>query len=239
LGESFGTFWYVYPETNPESTGVQHVTGEAVLLGEGVASTNPNSRMPLPDDGRPRSGRLAVEALNSIFTKSLYGYVEQPDPSSLVSKPFDVTIMEPVDHPAHLRVYLYNMTTHINERQTGAYKVQAIIGKGHRRQERAHFDTADNAFVLLAGYEPELEVFCLWDAPLYDLRGLTYSQNIQVKDETLLAALTEGLAMQRKSLRGITPGSSNFEDVVAVHRTRLSEGLQRRWDLTVARLVGE
>jgi hypothetical protein len=176
--------------------------------------------------------------LNSIFIKSLGDTVDVSAIQDPNAKPLEVRLTAPVDHPSLLRAYLYTLTTHEKERQTGAYKIQVIV-PGYGRDTRAYLDFSEDAFVILGGYEPDLDVFCFWDAGLYDARGIPYSRNLQVLDDTLYTALTKGVGVQSKALRGIQRGRSSIEHVVVVPRTRLLDGLQTRWNLTTRRLLGD
>jgi hypothetical protein len=154
--------------------------------------------------------------------------------SGTTSRPLELHGRAPL--PAAMRLYLYRMTTHSAERQPGAYRIQVTLPGLRRRSERGHFDHHDDAFVLLAGYAPELDVFALWDAGLIDTpAGIPFSRGCQVRDTTLYAAMNDGIAEQVRTLRSREHGT---EIVVAARASRLVDGVQRRWQRTVERMAG-
>jgi hypothetical protein len=121
------------------------------------------------------------------------------------------------------------MTTHPSERQLGAYRVQIILPNKSR-----HFDTTGDPFVILAGYDPNLDVFALWDADAHDTgRGIPHSKGVQILEDTLLQAMSTGTAQQTRKLRG----SSESEVVVASRPDTLSDALELRWRLSIGRLL--
>ncbi|WP_144836713.1 hypothetical protein [Kocuria rosea] len=162
---------------------------------------------------------------NQTFAAAL---VEQcaPDPTfGTDKKPFDLHSVASL--PPLLRVYMYTMTTHPSERQQGAYRIQIILPKQGR-----HFDTTDDAFVILAGYEPSLEIFALWDADAHDVGdGIPHSKGVQVLEDTLFEALSTGTAQQKRKLRG----TDMMETVVACRPDTLPDALELRWQLSIER----
>lgn len=164
---------------------------------------------------------------NRLFAGSLKGYSDPSHAPEIERKPFDLHLLPPL--PSHLRVYMFTMTTHPSERQEGAYRIQIILPKKSR-----HFDTTDNPFVILAGFDPNLEVFALWDAVAHDVaKGIPHSKGVQIREDTLLTALSEGTARQRRSLRDAGEG----EIVVASRPDALSDALELRWQLSIDRLT--
>lgn len=142
-------------------------------------------------------------------------------------KPFDLHASAPL--PRLLRVYMYTMTTHSSERQEGAYRIQVILPNQSR-----HFDTTDDAFVILAGFEPNLEIFALWDADAHDVgNGIPHSKGVQILEDTLLEALSMGTAQQMRKLRG----TDETETVVACRPDALPDALELRWQLSIERLT--
>ncbi len=149
------------------------------------------------------------------------------------TKPIVVEARSPV--PSPMRVYLYTLTYSVHERQQGAYRAQIIL-PGHREDGPHHFDTSDGAFVILAGYEPDLSVFVLWDAPLHNRETIPYSRGIQVLSEKVYNAANFGLDYQERRLR---TGGTATEVVVTASANRLVDGLAERWRLTSERVLGE
>jgi hypothetical protein len=181
------------------------------------------------------TGSMTTAELHRLFLKSLGSTLVGPEPDDLVRKPINVDVKSPL--PSPLRAYLFTLTYSVSERQQGAYRAQLILPGHRRRGGRAHFDTSGGAFVVVAGYEPDIEVFSLWDAGLHDRgAGVPYSKGMQVEGSTVFAAASEGLAEQSRRLR---QGGPATETVVAVRRDQLVRGLRRRWDLTSQRLLNE
>lgn len=173
-----------------------------------------------------RASKTTQQA-NRIFASSLAGCCDPSNALDLDKKPFDLHMLPPL--PPHLRVYMFTMTTHPSERQAGAYRIQIILPKKNR-----HFDTTDGPFIILAGFDPDLGIFALWDAEAHDVgKGIPHSKGVQVKEDTLLTALSEGVACQQRSLRG----SGESETVVASRPDTLSAALELRWQLSIERLT--
>lgn len=112
----------------------------------------------------------------------------------------------------------------------GEHKIQLIV-PGQERGQRASFNCADERIVLLGGYELELGVFILWDAYLY--AEFSYSRNVQVKAETVFAALAGEIGKQQRCIKG-----QGVETVVTAHANRLKSALLLRMELTLERLTG-
>ena len=103
--------------------------------------------------------------------------------SDLGVKPLELEMQGSL--PLRVRVYMYNATRPPGGRPAGEYKIQPIVPNQERGQ-RGNFDLSDGRTVLLVGYAAEDAVFVLWDAGAY--RDFSYSRNVQVKSETILAA---------------------------------------------------
>ena len=162
---------------------------------------------------------------------ALDGVVTLATPDAALYKPLVLRGEAPL--PKLLRVYLYNLTTHLSERQKGAFRIQITLGNAGKR-ERGHFDWSNGAFVVLAGYAPSQDVFALWDAGIYDQgSGIPFSRGCQVRDATLYAAMVNGTAEQTRHMRsgGVT------ETIVGSTSAHLGEALQLRWARTVDRLL--
>lgn len=166
--------------------------------------------------------------IHQRFLEALKGIAEPAAATSHLHRPLMLNARVPL--PQRLRVYIYTMSTTAGERQAGAFRIQIILGP---RGQVGHFDWTGGAFVVLAGYAPDLDVFALWDAGIYDgPNGIAFSRNCQVRDATLYKAMTGGIAEQRRNMRG---GIS--EDVVAAAPSHLAEALRRRWALGVERIL--
>lgn len=143
-------------------------------------------------------------------------------------KPFDLRAEAPL--PSLLRIYTYKLTTHPSERQRGAYRIQVTLPAAANR----HFDSSDEAFVILAGYEPELSVFALWDADAHDSGdGIPHSKGVQIHEDCLLEAVISGLAQRTRELRS----PMIEETVLAARPDHLFEALALRWKLYIERLT--
>ncbi len=175
---------------------------------------------------RSRAG-ASTRLANRLFAASLADHCSPGNTLELGKKPFDLRAAAPL--PPLMRVYIYTMTTHPSERQQGAYRIQIILPNRGR-----HFDSTDDAYVILAGYNPNLEVFALWDADAHDIgKGIPHSKGVQILEDTLLEAMSLGVALQTRKLRG----TDESETVVASRPDTLPEALELRWQLSVERLV--
>ena len=131
--------------------------------------------------------------------------------------------------PPKVRVYLYTATHPPGGRTTGEHKIQLIV-PGQDRGQRGDFDYSDGRIVLLAGYEPELDVFILWDAGLY--RDFSYSRNVQVKAETVYTAFAGRIGRQMRKLRKV-----GGETVIAARSGKLGDAIVERMTYTLRRLT--
>lgn len=162
--------------------------------------------------------RLTAKDLNAIFIDSLKDavtFVENPNGKPLL---IDVKIES---YTAKLRVYLYNCTNPPGGRASDEYKSQIII-PGQARGERGNFPHEDGRFVVLGAYtrladSDDSGVFVFWDAMCHE--NFSYSANIQVKSEILVAAMANNISVGKKN---------NNETIVACRRTYLLEGIKTR-----------
>jgi hypothetical protein len=173
---------------------------------------------------------LEQDELHCKFLWGFDGEVAWCD--DLSTKPFDVDFkadrMPPL--PPKVRLYIYNATHPPGGRTDGEHKIQLIV-PGQGRGERASFAHAEGCVTLLIGYEPELEVFILWDAGMYP--DFSYSRNVQVRAETVYTAFAGDIGLQRRHIRG-----QGVETVVTARAPRLREALIMREALTIERLLG-
>jgi len=138
------------------------------------------------------------------------------------SKPLEVDLAPPLPH--RIRAYLYRVTGPPGGRTPGEHKIQLIL-PGQDRGVRASLDYAGGRIVILGGLQVDLGVFVLWDSAKYV--DFSYSRNVQVRLETILAALGGGIATQTRSIRG-----QGRETVIACVPDMLPQALQMRLDLT-------
>ncbi|WP_329159575.1 hypothetical protein OHA63_25845 [Streptomyces anulatus] len=179
-----------------------------------------------PTVTRSKAG-ASTRLANRLFAASLAGCCSPDGTLELGKKPFDLRAAAPL--PPLMRVYLYTITTHPSERQQGAYRIQITLPNKSR-----YFDTTDDAHVILAGYEPNLEVFALWDADAHNIgKGIPNSKGVQILEDTLLEAMSLGVARQTRKLRG----ADESETVVASRPDTLPEALELRWQLSIERLI--
>ena len=172
----------------------------------------------------PRTLQVPTQVLSETFLQALDGRVLKH--SSPSEKPLEVDLCPPL--PFRIRAYLYNATHPPGGRTIGEHKVQLIV-PGQQRGQRGNFDHSDGRIVLVIGYEPELSVFILWDAGLYN--NFPFSRNVQVKAETIYAAYASGIAFQDRRLWGAR------ELVIAVYKTRLLKAIELRTRATLNRLL--
>lgn len=163
--------------------------------------------------------------LNEAFITALGNRVAGH--SHLAQKPLEADLKIPL--PPNVRVYLYNATHPPGGRTTGEHKIQLIV-PGQARGSRADFDYSGGRMVLLVGYEPEMDVFVLWDTGLY--RNFSYSRNVQVKAETVYAAFAGKIATQVRRL-----WDGDDEVVIAARSEKLKDAIVLRSKHTLKRLT--
>src|SRR4051812_15769300 len=128
--------------------------------------------------GNPTSSylhRVLLRALGPAITRL-------PSNETLRAKPLVVDLALPL--PSKLRIYLYGATQHPSERQQGTFKIQLTVGVARDGQptnsKNLYFDRSNDIRPILAGYQPDLNLFILWDADLHDVGdGFPYSKNVQ------------------------------------------------------------
>lgn len=166
---------------------------------------------------------------NERFISSVRDRCLLRQPGDALKKPFDLYNRAPL--PALIRVYTYGLTTHPSERQLGAYRIQITLPAA----AKGHFDWAGDAYVVLAGYEADLDVFALWDADAHDAGGpIPQSKGVQVHENTLLRALNHGIGTQERSLR---PRALGIETIVVARPDHLYDALVLRWQLYIDRIT--
>lgn len=146
--------------------------------------------------------------------------------SNIEVKPLDLDLAPPLPP---VRVYIYNATCPPGGRPTGEYKIQLRV-PGMAPRTYSHFENDPNRFLMLMGYDPITEVFILWDASFYP--RFSPSRNVQVKGETVYAALANQLGEQYRFVREM-PG---VELVITATASHLGEAFERRWNHHLSRL---
>jgi hypothetical protein len=178
------------------------------------------------DQGRrPKVTRLPTNELHEKFIaavgESVIGHTD------IRKKPLEVDLNPPL--PAHLRIYLYNMTAPPGGRTIGEHKIQVIL-PGQKPKQSGKFDDSDGRLVILAGYMKDKDVFVFWDAGMYS--RIRYSRNVQVSQETVARAFAGFVATQERTLRG-----RGVETVVAANSGNVIQALITRRKLTIERLM--
>ena len=173
-------------------------------------------------------GRLDTEDLHTSIISALEPLVERH--TSITEKPLVVYGLPPL--PSLMRIYAYNLTAPPGGRPDDEHKIQLMV-PGQARDHRANFDYSDGAAVVLLGASDDSSVFVLWDAYLH--RDFSFSANAQVRGETLVAAIAEGIGIQDRNLRSV----QEVEQVIAVPAWNLVSALERRFQRSqqVPRLV--
>jgi len=179
-----------------------------------------------------RTSRLDQEELHEVFISALPDAVIRH--GDLAVKPLEIDLKPPL--PQQIRLYIYNATKPPGGRTLGEHKIQLIV-PGQARGHRGSFDHSGGRIVLLVGYQPEAEVFIFWDAGLYT--DFAYSSNLQVRAETVYAALAGEIATQERRIRGEGGRGIQVETVITSRPERLAEAIQRRIDLTIQRILGQ
>ncbi|MGC4819085.1 hypothetical protein [Micromonospora sp. DT63] len=173
--------------------------------------------------------RVLIRALGSAVTRL-------PPEEALRSKPLVIDLALPL--PSKLRFYLYGATQHPSERQQGTFKVQLTCGVSRDDQPSSkyrHFDRTGDIRPILAGYQPDLNVFILWDADLHDVGdGFPFSKNVQAPPDLVWHAVARGLDQDTRRLKR----PSVTESIVAVRPRQLAEALHLRIRLSNEALCG-
>ena len=176
-----------------------------------------------------RGKRLRTADLNQVLLTALGDSVVWHN--GIESKPLEIDLGAPV--PQRLRVYLYNATYPPGGRTLGERKIQLIVPE-QPRGERGDLDHSGGRIVLLLGYEADVDVFILWDAGTY--RNFPYSMNVQVNAETVFAAYSGKLELQKRLRR--TPTMVD-ETVICAPSELLLDAISRRISLSLSRLLGD
>jgi len=157
--------------------------------------------------------RVPVSERHQAFVQVLDSHIIDPGEPSV---PFEVELKPPL--PKNSRIFLLSLTHSTRDNE---YNVQPIEPEGD-----GELNLDIDAFVVLAGYNDEKDVFALWDADLQ--REFSYSQTIQIKESTLNKAVREGIARQKRRLRK-TP---HTEIALAARPDSLKEALIQRYKRT-------
>lgn len=162
--------------------------------------------------------RLSTRELNKLFLQGLGSAVTYVEDDT--GKPLIVDIRVE-SYIAKLRVYLYNCTNPPGGRASDEYKSQIIV-PGQMRGERGNFVHDDGRIVLLGAYAflgdtTDAGVFVFWDAMCHE--NFSYSANIQVKSEIMVAALSSPVSIGKKS---------NGETIIACRPQYLFDGVKTR-----------
>lgn len=176
-----------------------------------------------------KSSNLTQEELHWAFVSALGDNVVSH--SNLVLKPLEVDLKPPL--PQKIRLYIFNATHPPGGRTMGEHKIQLIV-PGQERGQSGSFDQTGGRIVLLAGYEPELEIFILWDSGLYP--DFTYSRNVQVKAETVYGAFAGKVCQQKRHIRR-QKLEIKVETVLTARAKLLEEALLTRMKLTRTRMI--
>jgi hypothetical protein len=183
--------------------------------------------------GNPTSSylhRVLIRALGPAIT-------HLPPNEALRTKPLIVDLALPL--PSKLRIYLYGATQHPSERQQGTFKAQLTVGVDRdgrptdTKRGNLRFDRTDDIRPILAGYQPDLNLFVLWDADMHDIGdGFPYSKSVQAPPALVWHAIARGLAQDTRSLKRPT----RIESLVAARPRQLAEALALRIRLSNAAL---
>ena len=133
-------------------------------------------------------------------------------------KPLDLDLALPL--PPRVRLYLYSLTP---EPKGTRYKSSLRL-RGQVTGEWGTFDHSGGRLALVAGYNPDLDVFVFWDTSLHP--RFKYGGNIQVSTDTVLTAAATGWSEQERVVTGV----SAVELVVACTSSMLARAIERRAD---------
>lgn len=149
----------------------------------------------------------------------------------------DVEDHGPFDEvPYRLRIaklgdYAFTLTSPTGGRPLGEYKIQLILPK-QPRGARGSLSFLPEVVTVLLGWSEE-DVFATWDA--YAHESFSYSQNLQIKGESVWMALAGGLGTAERNLRG---GRGGIETTVVCRRDHFLRGVDTRVRISATRLSG-
>lgn len=156
--------------------------------------------------------------INDMFLKAVCDSVTSASDCGTIPLCFTFTRFD-----LRCAAYTYTITRQLRGRPQDEYKIQVII-PGASRGTRQRLDTPDGRYPLLVGYSPEFRVFALWDATLY--ADFAYSRNVQVREMTLVRALSVRVSEQERFLR--QGGRRVLEVILAARAEHLAEALSLR-----------
>lgn len=147
--------------------------------------------------------------------------------SSLTEVPFRLSLAG----FGSLVFYAFNLTSPPGGRPIGEYKIQLIV-PGQARGARGWLEFSSGAITILIGWAQEEKIFAMWDA--YARESFSYSQNLQIKGESVWLAQVEGLSTSERHLRN----REGMETIVACRSDRFLDGISTRVQLSAVRLGG-
>lgn len=127
-------------------------------------------------------------------------------------RPLDVIISKPA--LLRLKVYIFPNTNPHGGRKADEYKFNLNV-PGQKRGEKGNFDYSDGLPILIS-YTEEFGVYIIYDESMHS--DFSCNANIQSKQELILRALTEKVAIAYKS---------SGEELLAVSRRNLLLGIKR------------
>ncbi|WP_299237219.1 hypothetical protein [Natronomonas sp.] len=169
--------------------------------------------------------QISKQQIHERFLDSLEPVVQDHEDTSSV--PLEAELTRPL--PPKIRVYAYQVTTPPGTGTEGD-RLAHLIVPGQSSGERASFDHSGGHFALLVGYDPQIQVFILWDAGLH--QNFKYGKRIRVTSETVYEAVGGEIGTQQRHL------NTGTETVLTVKHDRLADAIERRSEITTERLVG-
>ena len=140
--------------------------------------------------------------------------------------PFEVRLKSPL--PPKVRFYIFPLVDSGSVRKN-EYKINVRL-PGHSDGDPPMAPNRSGShLVVLAGYHEKSDIFVFWDDDLYD--AYSWAQTIQVKENTLETAASEGIATQ---YRGAGSGGMT---VIAARRDHLETAIRMRDRLTQIRAL--
>lgn len=177
------------------------------------------------DSWERMSDQISKQQIHECFLDGIEPTVQ--DHRNTSSVPLEAELTPPL--PPKIRVYAYEVTTPPGSGAEGDRLAHLII-PGQSSGERASFDHSGGHFVLLVGYDPQIEVFILWDAGLH--QNFKYGKRVRATSETVYEAVGGEIGTQQRHL------TTGTETVLTVRHDRLADAIERRSEITTERLVG-
>lgn len=134
--------------------------------------------------------------------------------------PIELATTNPL--PPKLRIYLFELKSPSVSSRDPNFKIRATI-KNQKNEQSLELNNSDDAFLIFAGYNPELKVFVLWDAYMHLKLNQKYHY-MSICPELIYDTLVSGFKCEMIKKRGKKP-----EIIISVLPHNLITAIERRY----------